>query len=99
MRGFLRKLLTKFVHVTVIKNAESLLDVDLTHPDTFVDVQDLQIGFTTRQKLRQLESNGDISAFQRNQLLEAVIQFAVDTAKYVIKHFYSTISCSPMPNS
>lgn len=87
MNSFLKKLLVKFVQVKEIKRVASLLEIDLINPDVLMDPNDLQIGFLTRQKLRLYESSGDISQHQRKVFLDAVMQFYLDTAMYVIKSF------------
>jgi hAT family C-terminal dimerisation region len=87
IQSFLRYLLVKFVKPIEIKNAVSLIDIDLTNPDVFLSLDEVQIGFVTRQKLRKLLSDGDISDAQATVFLQAALQFYIDSVMYVVKTF------------
>lgn len=87
MESILRMLLVKFCTVKSIKESASLLDVDFADADNLLDVENVQIGFTTKQKLRKLENDVDISTKQKQTFLHAACGFYVECAKYVIKTF------------
>lgn len=87
MQSFLRKILIKFVKVRPLKEAVSPLEVDITNSDNLLSLDDIQIGFTTRQTLNKLENEGDIAPAQKSKFLEAALEFYTETAKYVVKTF------------
>lgn len=58
--SLLKKINGKFIKVDVIRDASSLIDVDLDTSNQLADAN-LFIGFITRQKLLKLEREGDVS--------------------------------------
>lgn len=56
-------------------------------PENLEDINDVTIGFTNDQTLKRLENEGEISKSQRQEFMHAVLEFYVQTVKYVIKTF------------
>ena len=85
IREFFKQLLGKFVTIHAIKAKADILEVDFNDLDNQLDDSKLVIGFTTRQKLRKLFDDGDISELTKNKFYKAVRSFYIDAASQALK--------------
>lgn len=73
MHSFLKKLTTKFVNVTTIKECVKDNDfMEKTDPENWVENDTLFVGFSTKQKIKALLENGEISEQDISKFYRAV---------------------------
>ncbi len=84
IRSFLKKLLSKFVTVGAIKGTEDVTQVDFTSPANQHDDANI-IGITTKQRLKKLLDDGDISERQKRIFYKSVRSFFIDAASEALQ--------------
>ena len=84
--SLLKKILGKFVRAEVIKASTSLSEVDLAVGNQLSE-DDIFVEFVTRQKLRALVNEGDVSSRLSSKFLQGVRSFyeAAVGAKFLLK--------------
>lgn len=85
MQSFLPKLFGKFFKMEVIKNA-SLLEVNFAEKKNQLPDTSLFIGFTTKQRLLQLERE-DIAPLQKKKFFDSVRAFYSAVCEYAVNKF------------
>lgn len=79
IRSFLKKLLSQFVKLWAIKDAEAITEVEFNCADIQLIDSDLTIGVVTKQKLSKLHDEGDITENDKKKFYKSVRAFYVDT--------------------
>ena len=83
--SLLKKLLGRLVSSAAIDTASSLFDID--HNSEQLSDSDIFVGFTTKQKLLSMESNGDCSPIQRKKFYYGVRSFYTSAISYIKQKF------------
>lgn len=86
IHSFLKKLVSKFVNINIIK--ECVKDNDFskaTDPENVVPDDALFVGFSTKQKIRGLLENGEVSDQDVANFYKAVRQFYLEAISYSLK--------------
>ena len=83
----LRKLLSKFVKVAVIKEATHLAEIDYHTKENQLTDDTLFIGFTTKQKLEKLKREGEMSSSVEKKFFDGVRQYYEAATKYIFDKF------------
>ena len=84
--SLLRKIVSKFVKTDVIKASTSLSEVDFTLGNQLSN-DCIFIGFVTRQKLKTLVNEGDITPHASNKFLQGVRSFYEAAVEYIKAKF------------
>lgn len=87
MFRLLRKLLSKFVSPTVVRDATDLTEVCYADQANQLDDSKLFVGLLTRSKLQKKLDEGDISPQQMKNFYASVRAFYCKTVEYIIKWF------------
>ena len=85
IRSFLKKVFSKFVTVRAIKEAQDVTEVDFTSIANQLDDTNITIGIVTKQRLKKLLDDGDISERQERIFYKAVRSFFIDTASEALQ--------------
>ncbi|MGH0136406.1 UNVERIFIED_CONTAM: hypothetical protein FKN15_061053 [Acipenser sinensis] len=84
MRSYVKKLMSKFVTTTAIKNAD-VCEVEYKDKQNQVADHKLNVGWTTRTTLNRLHEAGEISQYQVDNFHKAVRAFFVAAVDYAFK--------------
>ncbi|KAK6481138.1 hypothetical protein HHUSO_G17313 [Huso huso] len=84
MRSYIKKLMSKFVTTTAIKNAD-VCEVEYKDKQNQVADHKLNVGWTTRTTLNRLHEAGEISQYQVDNFHKAVRAFFVAAVDYAFK--------------
>ncbi|KAK0132611.1 hypothetical protein N1851_032479 [Merluccius polli] len=84
MRGFIRKLLSKFLKPTALQHRE-LHEIRFKEPSNQLPGEKLVIGFSTRATINRLLEAGDITPQQVQRLQQAAVAFLERAVEYAIK--------------
>ncbi len=85
IRVFMRKLLSKFVTIQAIKAEDDVTLVDFQNSANQLDDSAITIGMVTKQRLRKLLNEGDISAYEQKKFYRAARAFYVDASSQALK--------------
>ena len=85
IRAFLQKLLSKFVKLRVIKAANDITAVDFLDSNNQLDNSTITIGLLTRQRLRCLLEEGDITDHDFKKFIAAVRAFYQDASSQALQ--------------
>ncbi len=83
LESFLRKVLGKFVKVSVLKDKEKLIDVDFMTRANQLDNSSIFIGFVTKNLIRKLLDDGDIASSEVTKFYSGVRRFYTRAAEYI----------------
>ena len=83
----LRKLLSKFVKVAVIKKATHLAEIDYHTKENQLTDDTLFIGFTTKQRLEKLKREGEMSPSVEKKFFDGVRQSYEAATKSIFNKF------------
>ena len=87
IRSFLRKLLSKFIKLPVIRNCDDITEVNFSERDNQLGDSQLTIGIVTKQALKKLFEEGDISESDKKKFYAAVREFYIDAANQAVMKF------------
>ena len=85
IRASLQKLLSKFVKLRVIKAANDIAAVDFLDSNNQLDNSTITIGLLTRQRLRCLLEEGDITDHDFKKFIAAVRAFYQDASSQALQ--------------
>ena len=85
IRSFLKKLFSKFVTVRAIKETEDVTQVDFTSSANQLNDTDITIGIGTKQRLKKLLDDGDISERQKRIFYSSLRSFFVEAASQALQ--------------
>lgn len=87
--SLMKKLLSRFVKPSVLvlntKDVDGLFSIQYNDAVNLVNNKDLVIGFITKQKIRNLRDNGDISEHQYSSFFKAAVGFFQSATSYLLK--------------
>ena len=84
LSNFFVKILSKFVKIQVIKDEDNVTDVDFSSSSNQLERSKIFIGFMTKQLLRHLLDDGDISNSEVNKFYSGVLKFYTIAAQYIL---------------
>lgn len=87
MLNLVVQLLKKFIKPRVIKNAQDVTGRSVRSFENQLSDEELFIGFSTKQLLRKLEKEGDLSSVQRNTFFNGVREFYCAAVEYLESRF------------
>ena len=85
IRAFFLKLLIKLVKLRVIKAASDITAIDFLSSDNQLDNSTMMVGLVTKQCLRRLLDEGDITDHEHKKFYKAVRAFYMDAASQALK--------------
>lgn len=85
IRIFLKKLLSKFVTIQVIRDTRDITKVDFQNPENQLSDSAITIGIVTKQLIQKLLNEGDIDEHDMKKFYAGVRAFYVDAAAQTIK--------------
>ena len=85
IRSFLKKIFSKFISVQAIKAVNCITKVSFECVDNQLEDSSIFVGLITRQKLRRLLNEGDISPRDEIKFYSSVRAFFVDAASQALK--------------
>ena len=88
--------MSKFVKLRVIKAANDITAVDFLSSDNHLDDSTIVVGLVTKQCLRHLLDEGDITDHEYKKFYNAVRVFYMDAASQVLKNYLLQIVYSTM---
>ena len=92
IRSFLKKLLSKFVTLQAIRaEQDDTTKVSFQNPANHLGDHAITIGMVTKERLRKLLNDGDISANDEKKFYAGVRAFYIDAASQALKCCHSMI--------
>lgn len=83
MRRFVVNVLKKFVKPEIIREAEDVTESSVMASQNQLSDEDVFIGYATKQLMKKLEREGDLSPHQRRTFFIGVREFYGATFEYI----------------